>query len=193
MEHIVFNLRTGSAMVYLFAVGSLIGFVAYIYALGHLSTSFVSLYAYVNPVVAVILGTLILHEPFGWRLVGSMGIILSGITIVTRKDGRRAEVCTGTVTFEFGWRDDSGAQNASPLRSASRHAWIEFHKPSSVPRMDAGTRAPACTRSSCHTYFFIQRSIAASAQLTTRRPLSSRTMNSTTASTSSTWMKLPMV
>ncbi len=84
-SHIAFNTRTGSALVYLFAVGSLVGFVAYIYALGHLSTSFVSLYAYVNPVVAVILGTLILDEPFGWRLVGSIAIILLGMTIVTRK------------------------------------------------------------------------------------------------------------
>ena len=80
-----FTLRTGIAMVYLFAMGSLIGFVAYIYALGHLKTSFVSLYAYVNPVVAIILGTLILNEPFGWRLVGSIAIILVGMTIVTRK------------------------------------------------------------------------------------------------------------
>jgi drug/metabolite transporter (DMT)-like permease len=83
--HITFNTRTASALFYLFAVGSLIGFVAYIYALGHLSTSFVSLYAYVNPVVAVILGTLILDEPFNWRLVASIAIILAGMTIVTRK------------------------------------------------------------------------------------------------------------
>jgi drug/metabolite transporter (DMT)-like permease len=83
--HVAFNVRTGAAMTYLFAMGSLVGFVAYIYALGHLRTSFVSLYAYVNPVVAVILGTLILDEPFGWRLVGSIAIILVGMTIVTRK------------------------------------------------------------------------------------------------------------
>jgi drug/metabolite transporter (DMT)-like permease len=82
---IAFNPRTGSALLYLFAMGSLVGFVAYIYALGHLSTSFVSLYAYVNPVVAVVLGTLVLNEPFGWRLVGSIAIILIGMTIVTRK------------------------------------------------------------------------------------------------------------
>ncbi len=84
-SHIAFNPRTGSALFYLFAVGSLMGFVAYIYALGHLTTSFVSLYAYVNPVVAVLLGSLILDEPFGWRLVVSVAIILAGITIVTRK------------------------------------------------------------------------------------------------------------
>jgi drug/metabolite transporter (DMT)-like permease len=84
-SHLTFTARTGSALVYLFGVGSLIGFVAYIYALGHLSTSFVSLYAYVNPVVAVFLGTLILGEPFSWRLIAAIGIILGGMAIVTRK------------------------------------------------------------------------------------------------------------
>ncbi len=40
------------------------GFVAYAYALRHLPVSFVSLYAYINPVIAVALGVLVLHEPF---------------------------------------------------------------------------------------------------------------------------------
>ncbi len=84
-NHVTLTARTGSALLYLFGVGSLIGFVAYIYALGHLSTSFVSLYAYVNPVVAVVLGTLILDEPFGWRLIAAIGTILVGMAIVTRK------------------------------------------------------------------------------------------------------------
>ena len=50
-------------MIYLFFAGSLIGFVAYTYALRHLPMSIVSLYPYVNPVVAVLLGTWLLHEP----------------------------------------------------------------------------------------------------------------------------------
>lgn len=80
-----FTARTASALAYLIIAGSLVGFVAYIYALTHLSTSFVSLYAYVNPVVAVALGTLILHEPFGWRLVVAIAIILGGMAIVSAK------------------------------------------------------------------------------------------------------------
>ena len=70
--------------------GSLIGFVAYIYALTHLSPSFVSLYAYVNPVVAVALGTLVLGEPFGLRLAIAAAIILAGLTIVTTKRTKAA-------------------------------------------------------------------------------------------------------
>lgn len=80
-----FTPRTAGALVYLIVAGSLIGFVAYVYALTHLKTSFVSLYAYVNPVVAVALGTLILDEPFGWRLVVSVAIILIGMAIVSAK------------------------------------------------------------------------------------------------------------
>jgi drug/metabolite transporter (DMT)-like permease len=80
-----FTPRTFGALAYLSIMGSLVGFVAYIYALTHLPTTFVSLYAYVNPVVAVALGTLILHEPFGWRLVAAIAIILTGMGIVSSK------------------------------------------------------------------------------------------------------------
>ena len=43
-------------VIYLFFAGSLIGFVAYTYALAHLPMSVVSLYPYINPIVAIILG-----------------------------------------------------------------------------------------------------------------------------------------
>jgi drug/metabolite transporter (DMT)-like permease len=85
-----FTPRTGGALIYLIVAGSLIGFVAYIYALTHLSPSFVSLYAYVNPVVAVALGTLVLGEPFGLRLTIAVAIILAGLTIVTTKRTKAA-------------------------------------------------------------------------------------------------------
>ena len=87
---LAFTPRTGAALLYLIVAGSLIGFVAYIYALTHLSPSFVSLYAYVNPVVAVALGTLVLGEPFGLRLTIAIAIILAGMTIVTTKRTKAA-------------------------------------------------------------------------------------------------------
>lgn len=71
------------AVVYLFFAGSLIGFVAYTYALAHLPMSIVSLYPYINPIVAVVLGTWLLHEPLGWRIVGAVGLILSGSAVVS--------------------------------------------------------------------------------------------------------------
>lgn len=77
--------RSAAAVLYLFLAGSLIGFVAYTYALRHLPMSIVSLYPYVNPVVAVVLGTWLLHEPLTWRIVGAIAIILSGSAVVSRR------------------------------------------------------------------------------------------------------------
>jgi drug/metabolite transporter (DMT)-like permease len=75
--------RATSAIVYLALVGGLAGFGAYIYALAHLPVSFVSLYAYVNPVIAVALGTFVLGEPFTSRMVVAIVIILVGTAIVS--------------------------------------------------------------------------------------------------------------
>ena len=52
-------------MIYLVIVGSIVGYSAYVYALKYLPIATVSLYAYVNPIIAVILGSLLLDEPFG--------------------------------------------------------------------------------------------------------------------------------
>lgn len=82
--------RTMGAVVYLFFAGSLIGFVAYTYALRHLPMSVVSLYPYVNPVVAVGLGTVILHEPLTWRIVVAIAVVLAGSAIVSRAPKPRA-------------------------------------------------------------------------------------------------------
>jgi drug/metabolite transporter (DMT)-like permease len=70
-------------LLYLSLVGALAGFVAYLHALRHLSVSFVSLYAYVNPVIAVGLGTLLLAEPLGPRMVAAVAVVLLGMAVVS--------------------------------------------------------------------------------------------------------------
>lgn len=77
--------RSIAAVTYLTCAGSLIGFVAYTYALRHLPMSTMSLYPYVNPVVAVVLGTWLLHEPLTWRTVVAIAIILAGSAVVSRR------------------------------------------------------------------------------------------------------------
>jgi drug/metabolite transporter (DMT)-like permease len=77
-----FTVRTTSAFVYLITFGSIVGFAAYAYALRHLPVSTVSLYAYANPVIAVILGTLILGEPFTARMAIAVLVIFVGILVV---------------------------------------------------------------------------------------------------------------
>ena len=79
-----FNTNTSLALAYLVIVGSVIGFAAYSYALQHLDVAIVSLYTYVNPVIAVSLGTIVLGEPFHLRMAVAAGIIAVGILIVGR-------------------------------------------------------------------------------------------------------------
>ena len=81
-SEIFFTTRTSVAMLYLSTIGALGGFVAYAYALRHLSVSFVSLYAYINPVIAVALGVLVLHEPFTWRMGMAAALVFAGVAVV---------------------------------------------------------------------------------------------------------------
>ena len=73
------TLRPMLAVAYLIVMGSIVGFTAYGYALRHASATVVGTYAYVNPVVAVLLGGLILHEPIGARKIVAMAIILGAV------------------------------------------------------------------------------------------------------------------
>jgi drug/metabolite transporter (DMT)-like permease len=77
-----FTTRTTTAIVYLTTIGAIGGFVAYTYALRHLPVSFVSLYAYINPVIAVALGVLVLHEPFTWRMAIAAAFVFAGVAVV---------------------------------------------------------------------------------------------------------------
>jgi len=76
--------RTVAAEIYLIVFGSLVAYSAYLYALAHLPIATVSLYAYVNPIIAVLLGSLIAAEPFTPRVVVAAALVLIGVTIVRR-------------------------------------------------------------------------------------------------------------
>jgi len=81
-SRVVFAPRSTSALVYLIVVGAIGGFSAYTYALKHLPVATVSLYAYVNPIIAVILGSLVLQEPFTARIAIAAAIVLAGSALV---------------------------------------------------------------------------------------------------------------
>lgn len=78
-----FPMRSMLAVLYLAYIGGLAGFVAYMYALSRLSVSFVSLYTYINPVIAVALGTLFLGERFDSRMAAAVAVVLAGMALVT--------------------------------------------------------------------------------------------------------------
>jgi drug/metabolite transporter (DMT)-like permease len=77
-----FTTRTAGAMIYLVLFGSIVGYSAYFYALKSLPVSTVSLYAYVNPIIAMVLGSLLLSEPFSLRIVLASLFVFVGIAIV---------------------------------------------------------------------------------------------------------------
>ncbi len=72
------------SLAYLILAGSLIGFTTYLWLIHRESPTRVATYAYVNPLVAVLLGTLLAHERIAPRtLLGSAFILLSVILITT--------------------------------------------------------------------------------------------------------------
>lgn len=72
------------SLVYLVMFGSLIGFTAYMWLLKHTAPTKAATYAYVNPIVAVILGWWLNHEPLSWRTAIAAAVIVTGVVFITR-------------------------------------------------------------------------------------------------------------
>ena len=83
----VTNQGYGALGSYSIVFGSLGAYSAYVYALQHLSVATVSLYAYINPIIAVILGVMIANEPFSPRVVVAAAMVLAGIAVVRAGTG----------------------------------------------------------------------------------------------------------
>src|SRR5918993_4867975 len=84
-----FSTRSAVALIYLTVVGSTIAYTAYVYAVKHLPISTVSLYAYINPLIAVVLGAVLLGEPLSFRIAIAAGLVLAGIAVVRRVQSSR--------------------------------------------------------------------------------------------------------
>ena len=76
------TLRSWLALIYLFIFGSALGFSAYVYMLKHSTAPRVATYAFVNPVVALLLGWLLASEPLSLRTLLASGIILTAVLLV---------------------------------------------------------------------------------------------------------------
>ncbi|HMH08978.1 MAG TPA: EamA family transporter [Terriglobales bacterium] len=79
----VWTARGIGATLYLVVFGSWVGYTAYIWLLNHVPTSKVSTYAYVNPVVAVFLGWLILHERVDAYILAGSAVVVASVALVT--------------------------------------------------------------------------------------------------------------
>src|SRR6266849_8381744 len=95
-SRVVWTPRGISAVLYLVVCGSWIGYTAYIFLLQHVPTSKVSTYAYVNPVVAVFLGWLVLHERVDLHILAGSVIVIASVILVTS-----AKVKTRTANEQF--------------------------------------------------------------------------------------------
>lgn len=85
-----FTTRSLSAVLYLAIAGSVVAYSAYVYALKYLPVSTVSLYSYVNPLIAVVLGSLLLSEPFSARTIVASALVFAGIALVRARPSKPA-------------------------------------------------------------------------------------------------------
>ena len=83
--------RSIFAWWYLVVFGSLLGYTAYVWLLHHAPIGKVATYAYVNPVVAITLGVIVLDETLSWRIVLGAAIVLAAVAAVVRKEPVPAE------------------------------------------------------------------------------------------------------
>lgn len=74
--------RSTAAVLYLVVFGSIVAYGAYTYAVQQLPLSLVTTYSYINPVIAVLLGWLLLGEPLDWRVGVAAAVILLGVALV---------------------------------------------------------------------------------------------------------------
>jgi drug/metabolite transporter (DMT)-like permease len=98
--------RSIVGLVYLILVGSVVGYTAYAWLLGNAPLGQVSTYAYVNPVVAIALGVVVLDEALTLRVVLGALLILAAVAIVVRRESEPREVV----------RPDGHAAELAPAR-----------------------------------------------------------------------------
>jgi drug/metabolite transporter (DMT)-like permease len=100
-----FSARSVLALAYLVAIGSWVGFTCYVWLLRHARTSLVSTYAYVNPVVAVVLGWLLLGETVTVRTALAGAIIVASVALIVgagRGRGAVGDATAGSGAQELG-------------------------------------------------------------------------------------------
>jgi drug/metabolite transporter (DMT)-like permease len=83
------------AFAYLIGAGSLVGFSTFVWLMKHSTPARVATYAYVNPIVAVFLGWLILHEPITPRTLVASAIIVAAVAIITTEKSRPTKPVRG--------------------------------------------------------------------------------------------------
>jgi drug/metabolite transporter (DMT)-like permease len=81
-----FSGRSIGGFIYLVTFGSVVGYTAYVWLLDNAPLGMVATYAYVNPVVAIALGALVLHESLTWSVGLGALLVLACVAVVVRSD-----------------------------------------------------------------------------------------------------------
>ena len=91
------------AVGYLVVVGSFVGFTAYVWLLRVAPTSLVATYAYMNPIVAVFLGWLLLDEEITVQMAAAGGAVVVAVALIVRASGSALEPGRGLLRRHGGW------------------------------------------------------------------------------------------
>lgn len=91
---------TWIALAYLIVFGSIIAFTAYVWLIHHESPTKVGTYAYVNPVIAVLLGYFFAGEPLGLRTILGTVFVLVSVVVITTMRGKKSAVAPAAAGEE---------------------------------------------------------------------------------------------
>jgi len=99
--------RSWAAFLYLIIFGSIIAFTAYIWLLQNVQATRVGTYSYVNPIIAVFLGWVILGEPLSARMLAAAAVIVLAVMLIIRQRGSAQQE-----------EDDTAALPVQPVTAA---------------------------------------------------------------------------
>jgi drug/metabolite transporter (DMT)-like permease len=108
-----FTVQGVYAFFHLLVFGSLIGFVAYNWLLGHVPATLAGTYAYVNPLVAIVVGWFLNHEEITIWIAGGMAVILAGVALV-RSGGAKSPTGVHSVRTATSAHGCPNGQSPSP-------------------------------------------------------------------------------
>jgi drug/metabolite transporter (DMT)-like permease len=105
-----YSARSIFGLWYLILLGSIVGYSAFSWLLANAPVGQVSTYAYVNPVIAIALGAIVLHEHITLRVVAGAALILAAVALVVRRESAgevaaEGEAYAGAAAIELRERD----------------------------------------------------------------------------------------
>ena len=109
------SLQSALAVAYLVIFGSMLAYTTYGWLLRNAPLSLVGTYAYINPIVAIALGTVFLHEQISVRTVLAAGVILVAVAIIVSARGRLGSSHASEPAAEIDAPDPRGGRSEATV------------------------------------------------------------------------------